>query len=58
MIQIPLQPIGKQSNGARLTNKQKKAIKGQQLVNGRKRCLEERFGYRETPSKTFMKSPL
>ena len=37
MIQIPLQPIGKQANGVKLTNKQKKAIKGQKLVSGRKR---------------------
>ena len=58
MIQIPLQSIGKQSNDVKLTNKQKKAIKGQQQVNGRKRGQEERFGYRETLSKTCMKSPL
>ena len=40
MIQIPLQPIGNQSNDTKRTNKQKKAIKGQQLVNGRKRDHE------------------
>ena len=55
MIQIPLQPIGKQANGVKLTNKQKKAIKGQQQVNGRKHGQEERFGYRETLSKTCVK---
>ena len=58
VIQIPLQPIDKQSNSTKRTNKQKKAIKGQQLVNGRKRGQEERFGYRETPSKIHMRSPL
>ena len=36
-IQIPLHPIGKQANDVKLTNKQKKAIKGQKLVSGRKR---------------------
>ena len=57
-IQIPLQPIGKQVNGIKLTNKQKKAIKNQHIVSGRNCGQEERFGYRETLSKSFMKLPL
>ena len=40
VIQIPLQPIDKQSNSTKRTNKQKKSIKGQQLVSGRKRGQE------------------
>ena len=56
-IQIPLQPVGKQANSAKLTVKQKKAIKGQQLLQGRKRRRVENFGYTETPSRSRMKSP-
>ena len=56
-IQIPLQPVGKQANSAKLTVKQKKAIKGQQLLKGRKRRRVENFGYTETPSKSRTKSP-
>ena len=33
-----------------------KAMKGQQLLEGRKRHQMERFGYKETPTKTRMKS--
>ena len=56
-IQIPLQPVGKQANSAKLTVKQKKAIKGQQLLKGRKRRRVENFGCTETPSRSRMKSP-
>ena len=57
-IQIPLQPDGKKANSAKLTVKQKKAIKGQQLLKGRKRRRVENFGYTETPSRSRMKSPI
>ena len=56
-IQIPLQPVGKQIMGSvKLTKKKKKAMKGQQLLEGRKRHRMERFGYKETPTKARMKS--
>ena len=56
-IQIPLQPVGKQANSAKPTVKQKKAIKGQQLLKGRKRRRVENFGYTENRSRSRMKSP-
>ena len=57
-IQIPLQLVGKQANVGKLTAKQKKLIKGQQLLRGRKRRQEERFGYRETPTRSRRQTPL
>ena len=56
-IQIPLQPVGKQASSAKPTVKQKKAIKGQQLLKGRKCRRVKNFGYTETPSRSRMKSP-